>query len=276
MLETLDRELPDVRSSRPEGGYFVWLDFPGSVDAGELLARAEEAGVTFVPGSDFFQAGAAAGSSSARLAFSYVSPDEIREGVSRLAALLAPGAAGIGATEHAREDPDQQQRAGPTRSARRARSRRRSRRRSPCCSRRRTRSRSRRRRAARPPRTRSATVSPCRPAPAARPARAGASGLRSRGLAAGGAPAAESRRARARRPRRARQPGAARGSARRRWRLARALDERCLDRRREHSLDSEAERRAGSVELEGAERLLVEVAVLAVVVWVVCSFSLSL
>ena len=43
----------------------------------------------------------------------------------------------------------------------------------------------------------------------------------------------------------------------------RALDERCLDRRRERSPDSEAERRAGSVELEGAERLLVEVAVLA-------------
>jgi DNA-binding transcriptional MocR family regulator len=90
MLETLDRELPGGSFSRPEGGYFVWLDFPGSVDAGELLARAEEAGVTFVQGSDFFQAGSGGGISSARLAFSYVSPDQIREGVSRLAALLAP------------------------------------------------------------------------------------------------------------------------------------------------------------------------------------------
>ena len=43
----------------------------------------------------------------------------------------------------------------------------------------------------------------------------------------------------------------------------RALDERCLDRRHERSPDSEAERRAGSVELERAERLLVEVAVFA-------------
>jgi hypothetical protein len=43
----------------------------------------------------------------------------------------------------------------------------------------------------------------------------------------------------------------------------RALDEGCLDRRPERSLDAQAERRAGSVELEGAERLLVEIAVLA-------------
>ena len=90
MLDTLDAELPEARSSRPEGGYFLWLDFPDSVDTGDLLVRAEQAGVTFVRGSDFFPAGTGGGRSSARLAFSYVSPDEIREGVSRLAALLAP------------------------------------------------------------------------------------------------------------------------------------------------------------------------------------------
>ena len=90
MLETLDAELPAARPSRPEGGYFVWLDLPESVDAGELLGRAQEAGVTFVQGSDFFPAGSGGGRNAARLAFSFVSPDEIREGVSRLAGLLAP------------------------------------------------------------------------------------------------------------------------------------------------------------------------------------------
>ena len=93
MLESLDSELPEIRSSRPEGGYFVWIDLPEAVDAGELLGRAEAAGVTFVRGADFFPAGSGLGGSSARLAFSYVSPDEIREGVSRLAHLLAPVAA---------------------------------------------------------------------------------------------------------------------------------------------------------------------------------------
>src|SRR3954452_443554 len=47
MLTALDRELPGVRSTRPQGGYFLWLELDG-VDAGELLPRAEAAGVTFV------------------------------------------------------------------------------------------------------------------------------------------------------------------------------------------------------------------------------------
>jgi 2-aminoadipate transaminase len=93
MLDALDAEMPGAHPSRPEGGYFVWLDFPDGVDAGELFVRSEQAGVTFVRGSDFFPAGTGGGRSSARLAFSYVSPEEIREGVSRLARLLAPAVA---------------------------------------------------------------------------------------------------------------------------------------------------------------------------------------
>jgi 2-aminoadipate transaminase len=48
--------------------------------------------VTFVPGADFFPAGRG-GRSSARLAFSFASPDEIREGIARLAALVPHAAA---------------------------------------------------------------------------------------------------------------------------------------------------------------------------------------
>ena len=95
MLEALERELPDANWSRPEGGYFIWLDLPGGVDAGELLARAEENGVTFVKGTDFFAG--PGGESSARLAFSFATPDEIIEGVGLLASavrlLAAPAAA---------------------------------------------------------------------------------------------------------------------------------------------------------------------------------------
>jgi 2-aminoadipate transaminase len=83
MLEALARELPDARWSRPQGGYFVWLELPEGADAGALLERATAAGVTFVPGVDFGGA-----QNTARLAFSFVSPDEIREGVRRLAALV--------------------------------------------------------------------------------------------------------------------------------------------------------------------------------------------
>jgi DNA-binding transcriptional MocR family regulator len=88
MIEALEREMPaGVTWSRPEGGYFLWLDLGGGVDSADLLTRAAEAGVTFVRGSDFFPGGSG-GTSSARLAFSYESPERIAEGVGILASLL--------------------------------------------------------------------------------------------------------------------------------------------------------------------------------------------
>ena len=88
MLAALERKFPSGADwSRPEGGYFLWLDLDENVDAGDLLTRATEAGVTFVRGADFFPAGSG-GTSSARLAFSYESPERIAEGVRILAGLL--------------------------------------------------------------------------------------------------------------------------------------------------------------------------------------------
>jgi 2-aminoadipate transaminase len=82
MLAALDRDLPNVRTTRPEGGYFLWLELDGA-DAGELLPRAEAAGVTFVKGTDF-----GGEPDTLRLAYSFVSVDEIAEGVGKLAAAL--------------------------------------------------------------------------------------------------------------------------------------------------------------------------------------------
>jgi DNA-binding transcriptional MocR family regulator len=82
MIAAVDRELPGVRTTRPDGGYFLWVELDEG-DATELLARAEAAGVTFVKGTDF-----GGPPESFRLAYSFVSPDEIAEGVARLAAAL--------------------------------------------------------------------------------------------------------------------------------------------------------------------------------------------
>jgi DNA-binding transcriptional MocR family regulator len=89
MLEALDRHMPpDAEWSRPEGGYFIWLDVPSGPDTAELLVQAEQAGVTFVKGTDFFVPGGG-GDRSLRLAFSFVSPEEIADGVAKLAPLLS-------------------------------------------------------------------------------------------------------------------------------------------------------------------------------------------
>jgi len=93
MLEALARVMPDDAIwTRPEGGYFVWLELPSGPPAAELLAEAEQAAVTFVKGSDFFPGGRG-GERALRLAFSFVSPEEIAEGVSVLGSLVRAAAA---------------------------------------------------------------------------------------------------------------------------------------------------------------------------------------
>jgi 2-aminoadipate transaminase len=95
MLAAFEEELPEGATwSRPEGGYFTWLDFPEGIDAADLLERGEEQGVTFVAGRDFFPP-AHGGERSARLAYSFVSPEEIRSGVARLAGVLRSAAVAV-------------------------------------------------------------------------------------------------------------------------------------------------------------------------------------
>jgi 2-aminoadipate transaminase len=76
MLDALEQELPSATWSHPQGGYFVWLELPQEV--------GDAPGVAFVPGTDFGGA-----PNTVRLAFSYVSPEEIREGVRRLSAAVS-------------------------------------------------------------------------------------------------------------------------------------------------------------------------------------------
>jgi 2-aminoadipate transaminase len=78
----LERELPDARFVAPEGGYFMWVELPEGVDGDELLHAAAERGVAIVRGSDFVLDG---GRDAIRLAYSGVTPEQIEEGVTRLA-----------------------------------------------------------------------------------------------------------------------------------------------------------------------------------------------
>jgi DNA-binding transcriptional MocR family regulator len=84
--EALHRDIPDARFTLPEGGYFLWLDLPEDVDVAKLLPAAAERGVAVVAGTDFLLTG---GHHSVRLAYSAVTPDQIDEGVRRLAAAVA-------------------------------------------------------------------------------------------------------------------------------------------------------------------------------------------
>jgi DNA-binding transcriptional MocR family regulator len=81
-VAALEREIPEARFAPPSGGYFMWVELPESVRVSELEAAARERGVVFVKGTDFLLEG---GENTLRLAYSGVNPQQIDEGVSRLA-----------------------------------------------------------------------------------------------------------------------------------------------------------------------------------------------
>jgi len=86
MNEALRAEMPSGYTwTQPEGGMFLWVTGPQDLDGMNLLSRAIERKVAFVPGRDFFPGDG--GKNYLRLNFSNSSPERIREGVRRLGAL---------------------------------------------------------------------------------------------------------------------------------------------------------------------------------------------
>jgi DNA-binding transcriptional MocR family regulator len=86
LCRALSQKLPEARFVRPEGGYFLWVDLPRGVDVNALFDAAAARGVLFVKGSEFLLEG---GESSLRLAYSGVTPEQIEDGVQRLAEAYA-------------------------------------------------------------------------------------------------------------------------------------------------------------------------------------------
>jgi 2-aminoadipate transaminase len=71
--------------THPDGGMFLWVTGPAELDGLTLLEQAIKRQVAFVPGRDFFPA--EGGRNYLRLNFSNSPPEQIREGVHRLATL---------------------------------------------------------------------------------------------------------------------------------------------------------------------------------------------
>lgn len=83
MLAALAEFMPDsVQWSKPDGGFFVWITLPESVDGQEMFRIAAEHGVVVFPGKWFDPTGEAC--HTIRLSFSTVPEDRIRLGIERL------------------------------------------------------------------------------------------------------------------------------------------------------------------------------------------------
>ena len=80
MVRCLEEYFPKaIRYSNPMGGLFVWVSLPDGKDAGELLGRALENKVSFIPGKAFYPKGDR--NEELRLNFSNSAPEEIIKGM---------------------------------------------------------------------------------------------------------------------------------------------------------------------------------------------------
>jgi 2-aminoadipate transaminase len=87
MLEVLENELSKVAIwTKPIGGLFVFLWLKRKIDTKDLLPKAIEKGVAYVPGKAFFVK--EDGSNTMRLNFSYPTIPQIKEGIKRLKSVI--------------------------------------------------------------------------------------------------------------------------------------------------------------------------------------------
>ncbi|WP_213989122.1 PLP-dependent aminotransferase family protein [Sodalis sp. dw_96] len=88
LRDVVQKELGDIATLwLPQGGIFLWVKLPDYVDTRELVAPAEQLGISFNPGSDW-AADAENGKNWLRLCFALAGEQELIDGVTQLAALL--------------------------------------------------------------------------------------------------------------------------------------------------------------------------------------------
>ena len=86
MVAAIKREMPDATFGVPDGGYYVWLTLPEDVDGDRLAEAASECGVTVLAGSKFFaNRDVPYPKNHLRIAYSHATPDEVVDGIRRLA-----------------------------------------------------------------------------------------------------------------------------------------------------------------------------------------------
>jgi 2-aminoadipate transaminase len=88
MLVALKREMQglDVQWNTPDGGMFLWVRLPQGMSAIELLPKAVEKGVAFVPGAPFYAG--EADPRCLRLSFVTATVEQIDAGINALAAAI--------------------------------------------------------------------------------------------------------------------------------------------------------------------------------------------
>ncbi len=85
-LDAITQLLPNVDVTRPQGGFFLGLTLPEGVTTAAVMEKAKAYNLNLAPGQAFFPNGG--GERFLRLPYCALSPEQIHEGISRLAATL--------------------------------------------------------------------------------------------------------------------------------------------------------------------------------------------
>jgi len=89
MTDALEKYMPKeegIRWTEPDGGLFIWAWMPEGINTKDMLARAIEHKVAYVPGAAAYVDGS--GHNTMRLSFSFSTPEEIDEGIRRLSEVV--------------------------------------------------------------------------------------------------------------------------------------------------------------------------------------------
>lgn len=87
MLNACEEYFPKgVKWTTPKGGFFIWATLPDYLDTTNMLAKAVEQKVAYVPGKAFFADGT--GRNCMRMNYSFMKESDIREGIRRLAEVV--------------------------------------------------------------------------------------------------------------------------------------------------------------------------------------------
>lgn len=85
-LEALDQYLPDIHTTRPDGGFFLWATLPEGMDSKAMLPLAVTELVAYTPGTAFY--GDGKGQGFLRICYSHPTAENVKVGIKRLATVI--------------------------------------------------------------------------------------------------------------------------------------------------------------------------------------------
>lgn len=85
-LEALGQYLPNIQTTRPDGGFFLWLTLPEGLNSKEMLPLAVTELVAYTPGTAFF--GDGRGKENIRVCFSHPTAENVKVGIHRLSNVI--------------------------------------------------------------------------------------------------------------------------------------------------------------------------------------------